>query len=129
VDIFAEGFAHLVRTLLKLDRRGEAETYRDLTSEGHSPQAVALGLAVDGLLAADPAEGVPLLQQASDRLEALGVATDRGLVLLDLAEAQLRAGEDAGPTIARAREVLESNGAFGWLPRVDALEAEARGER
>jgi class 3 adenylate cyclase/tetratricopeptide (TPR) repeat protein len=129
VDIFAEGFAHLVRTLLKLDRRGEAETYRDLTSEGHSPQAVALGLAVDGLLAADPAEGVPLLQQASDRLEALGVATDRGLVLLDLAEAQLRAGEDAGPTIARAREVLESNGAFGWLPRVDALEAEAGGKR
>ena len=64
-----------------------------------------------------------MLREACDRLEALGVATDRGLMLLDLARAQLRAGEDATATIAQARDVLTNNGAFGWLPRADAIEA------
>ncbi len=129
VDVFVEGFAHLVRTLVELDRREEAESYRDLTRDGQSPYAVAVGLAVDGMVATDAAEAVALLREASDRLEALGVATDRGLVLLDIAQAQLRAGEDALPTIERAREVLTSNGALGWLPRADAIETEARGKR
>ena len=128
VDVFVEGFAHLVRTLVKLDQREKAESYRDLTRDGQSPYAVAVGLAVDGMVATDAAEGVALLREASDRLEALGVATDRGLVLLDLAQAQLRAGEDALPTIAQALDVLTSNGALGWLPRADAIEAEARGK-
>ncbi|MEZ0235816.1 MAG: adenylate/guanylate cyclase domain-containing protein [Actinomycetota bacterium] len=128
VDVFVEGFAHLVRTLVELDQREKAESYRDLTRDGQSPYAVAVGLAVDGMVATDAAEGVALLREASDRLEALGVATDRGLVLLDLAQAQLRAGEDALPTIAQALDVLTSNGALGWLPRADAIEAEARGK-
>jgi hypothetical protein len=83
-----------------------------------------LGLAVDGVLATDPAESVALLREACDRLEVLGVATDRGLVQLDLARAQLRAGEDAVPTIARARDVLRSTSAFAWQPRADTIEAE-----
>ena len=126
VDVFIEGFAHLARTLVALDRREEAELYRDLTRDGQSPYAVATGLAVDGIVAADPAEGVRLLREASERLEALGVTTDRGLVLLDLARAQIPAGEDPGPTIERAREVLTSVGALGWLPRADAIEAESQ---
>jgi class 3 adenylate cyclase/tetratricopeptide (TPR) repeat protein len=124
VDVFGEGFPHLVRTLLELDRRDEAESYRDLTRDAKSPHALALGLAVDGVLATDPAESVALLREACDRLEVLGVATDRGLVQLDLARAQLRAGEDAVPTIARARDVLRSTSAFAWQPRADTIEAE-----
>ena len=110
VDVWAEGFPHLVRTLLELGRRDDAESYRNLTRDGQSPYSLAVGLAVDGIVATDAAEGVALLREASDRLEALGVATDRGLVLLDLAQAQLRAGEDALPTIAQARDVLTSIG-------------------
>ena len=128
VDVFVEGFAHLARTLVALDRREEAELYRDLTSDGQSPYAVATGLAVDGIGAADPTEGVQLLREASERLEALGVTTDRGLVLLDLARAQIPAGEDPAPTIERAREVLTSAGALAWLPRADAIEEESHGE-
>jgi class 3 adenylate cyclase/tetratricopeptide (TPR) repeat protein len=126
VDVWAEGFPHLVRTLLELGRRDDAESYRTLTRDGQSPYAVGVGLAVDGIVATDAAEGVALLREACDRLEALGVATDRGLVLLDLAQAQLRAGEDALPTIAQARDLLTSVGALGWLPRADAIKAEAQ---
>jgi class 3 adenylate cyclase/tetratricopeptide (TPR) repeat protein len=127
VDVFAEGFPHLVRTLLELDRRDEAESYRDLSRDGQSPHALALGLAVDGLLTSDDNEAVALLREACDRLDALGVATDRGLVLLDLARAQLRADGDALLTIEQARGVLTSSGALAWLPRADAIEADARG--
>ncbi len=127
VDVFAEGFPHLVRSLVELGRRDEAETYRDLTGDGQSPYAAAMGRAVDGIVATDPAEAIALLREACDRLEALGVATDRGLVLLDLAQAQIRAGEAAAATIAQARDVLTSNGALGWLPRADAIEADAHG--
>ena len=111
---------------MALDRREEAELYRDLTRDGQSPYAVATGLAVDGIVAPDPAEGVRLLREASERLEALGVTTDSGLVLLDLARAQIPAGEDPEPTIESARELLTSAGALGWLPRADAIEAESQ---
>ena len=40
VDVFVDGFAHLVRTLVELGRREEAESYRDLTRDGQSPYAV-----------------------------------------------------------------------------------------
>jgi hypothetical protein len=64
------------------------------------------------------------LLEASAGLEALGVATERGLVLLDLAQAQIRAREDPRATLEEAREVLTSHSAFGWIPRADAIEAE-----
>ena len=79
------------------------------------------------MVAADPAEGVALLREASDRLETLGVTTDRVSCCWTSRRRQRRAGEDALPTIERVLDVLESNGALGWLPRQNAIEAEAQG--
>ncbi|HEX6844456.1 MAG TPA: hypothetical protein VF235_05000, partial [Actinomycetota bacterium] len=127
VDFLADGFVLLVRTLVELGRREEADGFRDLTREAVAPYARAMGLAVDGLLAADPREAVTLLREAAEGLGSLGVQTDRGAVLLDLARAEARAGEDGRPTLAAARELLTSVGAFGWLARADAIEAEIGG--
>jgi class 3 adenylate cyclase/tetratricopeptide (TPR) repeat protein len=124
VDVFAEGFLLLARALVDLGRRDEAATYRDLSRDGQAPFAKAIGLAVDGIVSTDAGEAVRLLLEASAGLEALGVATERGLVLLDLAQAQIRAREDPRATLEEAREVLTSHSAFGWIPRADAIEAE-----
>jgi tetratricopeptide (TPR) repeat protein len=124
VDIEPELYPPLVRALLALGDRDGAESYRDL--EGAvSPFGIALGLVVDGLLAPAPDEAVALLTDAVERLSDLPAVPEVGRALLDLAEAQSRAGIDPAPTLARAREVFTESQAIGWLPHVDA--AEARG--
>ncbi len=125
VDVFADGFLYLVRTLITLDRRDEAATFRDPATHGTSPHALALGLAIDGLLSDDPHEAVRLLRQSIERMDGLGVRMERGRTLVDLAQAESRAGIDPRPTFDEARRVLTDCGAFAWLPTLDAAQAAA----
>ena len=114
----------LLRALLAAGDRETAETYRDLEGDGGSPFTTAIGRVVDGLLAPDPVDAVRTFNDAVDRLEALPALPELGRALLDLASAHARTGVDPAPTLARAREVFTSSQAIGWLPLVDAAEAE-----
>jgi len=126
VDVEPELYPLLVRALLALGDRDGAESCRDLDG-AVSPFGIALGLVVDGLLAPAPDEAVALLTDAVERLSDLPAVPEVGRALLDLAEAQSRAGLDPAPTLARAREVFTESQAIGWLPHVDATEAEFAG--
>jgi class 3 adenylate cyclase/tetratricopeptide (TPR) repeat protein len=117
----------LVRSLIAIEDRPAAESYRDLNEGARSPFGLMLGLVVEGLLASDPTEAVRLLTDAVRRLEELPSLPELGRALIDLAKAQARAGIDATPTLARAREVFTRSQAVGWLPCVDAAEAEFTG--
>ncbi len=123
VDAFVEGFEHLGRALVELDRREEATSYRDLSLRGTSPHALAMGMVVDGLVTNDPEESVRLIREGTDGLERLGVRAGLGRALVDLARAEAAAGQDPAATLAEARRVLTDCGAFGWLPDVERAEA------
>jgi class 3 adenylate cyclase/tetratricopeptide (TPR) repeat protein len=125
VDEFVEGFVHLVRALVALGRRDEAATYRDLTFAGVAPYARAMGLVVDALVDEDATTSVRLLREATDELERLGIQAELGRTLIDLGRAELAAGLEAGPSLARARTVLTGCSALGWLPELERAEAEA----
>jgi class 3 adenylate cyclase/tetratricopeptide (TPR) repeat protein len=127
VESYVHGFAYLVRALVSLDRRAEAEGYRDLTLRGRSPHARAMGMVVDGLLADDPEERTRSIRTGADDLERLGVRAERGRVLIDLGRAEIAAGQDPAATLGDAREVLTACGAFGWLPELERVEVELAG--
>jgi tetratricopeptide (TPR) repeat protein len=123
VEVVGEAFVYTVRALVAMGRREEAAAYLDLSAPDAAPYARALGAVVEGLIADDPTERVRLIRSGVDGLEELGIRAELGRTLIDLARAEIDAGRDAGPTIERARDVLTSCGAFGWLPELDRVQA------
>ena len=115
VETAPEAFTDLVRALVRTGRADEAETYRDLTEHGHSPAARANAILVEGLLEPDPAEARRLLEEGVAGLEALGLRIDAARAMVDLGRAMARLGEDPGPVLQRAREVLTECDAHAFL--------------
>jgi len=119
-------FPEIVRVLARTGRVEEAEGYRDLSRDVHSPAAQANAALVEGLLASDPAEARRLLQQGVAGLEGMGVRIDAARAMVDLARAMRRVGEDPRPVLERAREILVECDARLFLPEVDEALAELR---
>ena len=119
VETAPEAFTDLVRALVRTGRADEAETYRDLTEHGHSPAARANAILVEGLLEPDPAEARRLLEEGVAGLEALGLRIDAARAMVDLGRAMARLGEDPGPVLQRAREVLTECDAHAFLFEVE----------
>lgn len=120
--------AELVWTLVKAGRREEALIYRDLLRKvaAGRPPAEAFANWADGLLAEGPAVQVEVLGEAARRFENLGRPVGRARCLIDLAEAESRAGRDPVPTLEGARQILADCGAGLYLRQVEeALAASA----
>ncbi len=117
-------FVDLVRSLLRAGRAAEGEAYRDLSEHGRSPAAKASAKLVEGLLAKDPAEALRLLSEGTGTLERLGKRIDAARAMVDLGRAMTRAGQDPGPTLERAREILLECDARAFLFEVDEALAE-----
>jgi class 3 adenylate cyclase/tetratricopeptide (TPR) repeat protein len=119
VEINPEVFTDLARALLRADRRGEAEGYRDLSRLGRSPAARANAALVEGLLSPEPAEARRLLAEGTAALEALGLRIDAARAMVDLGRAMARTGEDPGEVLLRVRELLIECDARAFLFEVD----------
>ena len=119
VESAPEVFTDLVRALLRADRAGEAEGYRDLSEHGRSPAARANALLVEGLLTADPVEARRLLAEGTAALQQLGLRVDAARAMVDLGRAIGRTGEDPGPVFDRARGILVECNARAFLFEID----------
>ncbi len=119
VESISEAFTDLVRALLRAGRSGEAEGYRDLSEHGRSPAARANAALVEGLLAPEPTEARRLLEEGVAALEELGLRIDAARAMVDLGRAMARIGEDPGPVLERAREVLTDCDARAFLFEVE----------
>jgi class 3 adenylate cyclase/tetratricopeptide (TPR) repeat protein len=112
-------FLGLVRTLLELRRRDEAEEYRDLRTIAGSPSGQAVAAVVEGLLAEDPGEAIRSLRTAVEGLEATGERIELANALVDLGRAQQAVGEDPRGSFERARDLMMACDARLWLPTVE----------
>jgi len=120
VEIFnPELLAALVRALVETGDRAAAASHR-IRGAHMPPLSLALGEAIDGLLAPDPEDAVRLLSDATDRLASIPHRPEMGRALIDLARAQARAGIDPSSTLDRAEALFTSIGALAWLPHVVA---------
>jgi tetratricopeptide (TPR) repeat protein len=121
----AELLPELARRALELGDRALAERIRAIVGDGWSfPIGRAASRNIDGLLAEDPAERVGRLAEAVALFEEVGLRVRTAQALIDLGRARARMGEDARPTLARARELLVACDAQLFLLDVDAALAE-----
>ena len=123
-EYFPEAFPALVRVLLRLGRRDEAETYRDLSDLGVWPLARTNAVLVEGLLSTDPDRARELIGRAADAFERLELRLDHTHALVDLARATARVGENPFGLLDRARAILLECDARGLLIEVDDAAAE-----
>jgi tetratricopeptide (TPR) repeat protein len=124
VENSPEVFPSIVRALLRAGRTPEAEDYRDLSTHGRSPHARGNAAIVEGLLASDPSDARQLLAEGTTALERLGLPIDAARAMVDLGRAMARLGEDPGPVLERAREILVECDARAFLFEVDDAIAE-----
>jgi ATP/maltotriose-dependent transcriptional regulator MalT len=115
----SEVFPDAVRAHLRAARDREAAGFRDLSEREATPTTQANATLVEGLLAEDPAESRRLIADAVAALEELGLRVDAARATVDLGLAMRRLGEDPGPTLEHAREVLLECNAVGFLFEVD----------
>jgi tetratricopeptide (TPR) repeat protein len=120
VDQTPQIFLALVRVLVRAGDAEAAGKYTDLTERARAPFARACAIAVEGLLAEEPDEAIRLLQDAVDKMDALGARVELSRALLDLGRAERRAGKDPRATFERARELLIECDACLFLPEVEA---------
>ena len=118
-ELTPEVFPSMVRALLRAGRTRDAEDYRDLSTHGKSPHARANATLVEGLLAPDPSDARRLLADGTAELERLGLPIDTARAMVDLGRAMARLGEDPGPVLERAREILVECDARAFLFEVD----------
>lgn len=124
VEAVPEAFTELARTLVRTGRIAEGEDYRDLSEHGRSPAARANAELVEGLLAPDRDERRRLLAEGVAGLEELGLRVEHARAMVDVARAMAELGEDARPTLGRARELLLECDARAFLFEVDDAVAE-----
>ena len=110
----------LIRLLIHRGEREEAERARAILARGAAPFSLACIELADGLLAEAPEEARSRLQDATERLEALGTRIDLARALLDLGRAERRAGIDPRRSFERAREILVGCDAQLYIPEADA---------
>jgi class 3 adenylate cyclase/tetratricopeptide (TPR) repeat protein len=120
VDREPQALMLLVRALLAVGDREGVTRYRDLWTRNRSPSAQAAAVAIEGLIAEDPAEAVAHLREAAAGFEATGERIELARVLLDLGRALLRAAEDPRETFERARDLLVACDARLYLPEAEA---------
>jgi tetratricopeptide (TPR) repeat protein len=113
-------FLELVRMLVRAGDREAAGKYTDLTDRARAPFARACAVAVEGLLAESPVESIRLLQDAAEKVDALGVRVELARVLLDQGRAMRRAGENPRAMFERARDLLIECDARLFLPEAEA---------
>lgn len=119
VDQDARVVLELIRLLLQLAEREEAEQTRAILERGHSPFARACLRVADGLLADDADDAVAELGAATERLEELGVRVDLGRALLQPGRALRDAGRDPREAFERARHLVIACDARLYLPRAE----------
>jgi class 3 adenylate cyclase/tetratricopeptide (TPR) repeat protein len=112
-------FTDLVRALARAGRSDEANAFRDLSEHGRSPAARGNAAIVEGLLSPDPAEARRLLAEGVTTLERLGLRIDAARAMIDLGRAMARLGEDPGPMLEHAREILLECDARAFLFEVE----------
>lgn len=111
-----------VCALVRLGRAEEARSFRDRLEKlaRFSLPSRAFLVWADALLEPQPERGRALLIEAVDQMEAFEHRIEQGRCLIDLASAKRRLGEDPGPALERAREILTSCGATMFLREIDA---------
>ena len=109
-----------VRCLVRVGRASEALPFRDRLRAlaASSVPANAFLAWAEGLLVSEPGLAATALVDAVARFERLERRVEVGRCLIDLAEAELRAGADPKRTRDRAREILGSCGAGLFLREV-----------
>jgi class 3 adenylate cyclase/tetratricopeptide (TPR) repeat protein len=84
-----------------------------------SSPARAFATCARGLLEADPERSRALLADAAAQFESLERRIDLARCLIDLAETERRIGDDPGPKLHQAREILKSAGALLFVREID----------
>jgi class 3 adenylate cyclase/tetratricopeptide (TPR) repeat protein len=105
-----------VRTLKAAGDRLRLDTLRQGTAEADGPPKWEIYKEwIEGLAASDPASAVAHLEAAAARLGEIGFALERARCLVDLGQAEARAGGDPRPTLTRARDLLAGFGAAHYV--------------
>ena len=121
-----EVFADCARAFQLLGDRERAEMYRDLEASTDSVEAAVFATNVKGLLEPDAARAVDVLRQAVAEFERLGMRLYAARAMVDLGRAMVRADQDPGEVLERAREIFIGCDARLFLFEIDEVIVELR---